>query len=512
MANYKLSCAHFLIFMQKAGIHHIHEITYDLLCSFDQNDVHHSKRGKAHVNARVSAMMKYFFESGDVPYGFTIIFHYLALGKGYYWNLVSPEAHERIALSISSSASVDAQELYNYKEALKCLHIDNEYSRDVVSANNRAVDLLILFLEMNGYRYSPEISMIWFEEVRPQFKKEAGTIRRALCMVADYHRSSDVRLETVYRSKPQAFNCLPAWCREPAHRYVNMKESEGWAKSTLAMIRSSISRFCNYLNGAGIRSFREVNASHIKQFNEKDRHRTPYGKNAYNVRIRKFLIYLGEQGYLENPMLFVALANTSAPRETVIVILTEEEMTQLNSQLDDDESGLSLRKKAMLLLGLKMGLRASDIVNLKIDDINWNNASIRFIQEKTSVEVNLPMPTEVGNALFRYIMEERHCKSYPDIFLSEKAPYRPVHRAICSRALDAALPDRDVEGSGFHVTRKTYATNLLRNGVGANMVAEALGQRGTSSVHRYLSLDTERMRMCPLSLADCGIGGLNNDR
>ena len=140
------------------------------------------------------------------------------------------------------------------------------------------------------------------------------------------------------------------------------------------------------------------------------------------------------------------------------------------------------------------------------------SASIKFIQKKTSVEVNLPMPAEVGNALFRYIMEERGQNSSSKVFLSEKAPKKPVGRAVCSAALRTALPDRKVEGSGFHVTRKTYATRLLKNGVGADMVAEALGQCGTASVHRYLSLDTDRMRMCPLSLSECSVGGWSNER
>lgn len=122
------------------------------------------------------------------------------------------------------------------------------------------------------------------------------------------------------------------------------------------------------------------------------------------------------------------------------------------------------------------------------------------------------MPTEVGNALFRYIMEERGQKSSSKVFLSEKAPKKPVGRAVCSAALRTALPDRKVEGSGFHVTRKTYATRLLKNGVGADMVAEALGQCGASSVHCYLSLDTDRMRMCPLSLSEYSVGGWSHER
>jgi integrase len=266
------------------------------------------------------------------------------------------------------------------------------------------------------------------------------------------------------------------------------------------------------LNSVGIRSFSELTASHIKDFNAQDVHKTPAGKNAYNVRIRKFLFYLGDEGYLNNPMLFVALNRTSAPKETIVVVLSETEMEQLNTELTSEESVLSLRKKAMLLLGLKMGMRSSDIVNLQFDDINWQTASIRFIQSKTSVEVNLPMPTEVGNTLFRYITEERNRKADPNIFLGEKAPHRVVGRAVCRKALKTALPDRNVEGSGFHVTRKTYATNLLRKGVGADKVANALGQQGTASVHRYLSLDVDRMRMCALSLRDCRIGGWHDER
>ena len=111
------------------------------------------------------------------------------------------------------------------------------------------------------------------------------------------------------------------------------------------MIRSSICRFCQYLDGIGIRSFREVDASHIKQFNTNDKHKTPHGKNAYNTRIRKFLIYLGDQGYLDNPMLFLSLTRTSAPKETIVVVLTKEEMDQLNEQLENSDGRLSPPEK-----------------------------------------------------------------------------------------------------------------------------------------------------------------------
>ena len=506
--SHRHSCAKFLAFAQKKGIQQISEVTAALILAFFNDAVYKSVYDKPHVNSHITRMMQYFYERGEVPYGCTIILHYLSHGKrqGCFWNGISDDDHSRIRKCIGSYVTVSTEVLHSYKDNLVQLHRDNSYSKNMISITNRAVDLLILFLEMNGYPYHPDIAIVWFEAMRPYLDGQVYSYYRVLCMIAEYFHNQPISLETVYRITPSRFYQIPEWCFSIANEYVQIKIREGWALSTINMIRSCITRFCLFLDGEGICSFKQINASHIKKFNVKDIHKTPQGKNAYNVRIRKFLIYLGEHGYLSNPMLFASLTHTGAPSEKIVVVLTEEEMAELTDQLNRDDSRLSLRKKAMLLLGLKMGMRASDIADLSIDNVNWKDSSIRFIQKKTSVEINLPMPAEVGNAIFRYIMEERGQKSSPKVFLSEKAPRKPVGSAVCNKALKTALPDREVEGSGFHVTRKTYATELLKNGVGANMVAEGLGQRGTSSVHRYLSLDTERMQMCPLCLSECGVG------
>lgn len=510
--NHKYMCARFLIFIQKRGVKNISDISYELMCCFYDEDIHSGRFSKGMENGSVSAMMEYFYKKAKVSYGFTVILHYLSLGRGCFWNNVDDIVHETITGMQKSENLVSIEELHKYQLISKMIHIKNEYSKVIRSVNNRALDFLILFLDMNGYSYSPEISILWFNSVRHYFSTEADAIHRALCLIAQYHNNSKINLDTVFRIKPSFFTLIPQWCKEAADSFMENKSREGWKRSTLDMYRSSIARFCNYLDWEGLMSFQDISVSEIKDFNLNDLHKTAAGKNAYNVRIRKFLQYLGETGFLSNPMLFAALPHVPAPKETIVVILTEKEMLELNEKLQDKESGLSLRKKAMLLLGLKMGLRSSDIVHLKYKDIDWKNSSIRFIQSKTEVEINLPMPVEVGNAIYRYITEERHTKDRQNIFLSEKTPHKPVGRAVCGRALETALPDRNVEGSGFHVTRKTFATNLLRKGVGANTVSDALGQRGTASVHRYLLLDTDRMRMCPLTLLDCGIGGWHNGK
>jgi len=507
--GYKNSCARFLIYIQNKEISSVSDFSYSRIIKFYEDDTHYGRWGKSQLNGKVSTLLNYFYEQDILTFGFTRIFHYLSLGKGSFWNDIDYAVHKKICQIKDVTETVSSQILVSYRNEIEKSLTENEYCKSMVTANIRAIELLLLFLDMNDYPYNPQISMLWFEGCRLHFGKESFTIPRSLLLVANYHRTGRFELNVFFREIPHAFLLIPEWCKEAAYRYESIKIQEGWEVSTLNMIRSSLCRFFNYLDRIGVKSFQEINASHIKQFNENDVHKTAAGKNAYNARIRKFLIFLGDKGYLTNPMLFIALPCTSAPKETIVVVLSEDEMAQLNTELYSNDSLLSLRKKAMLLLGLKMGMRSSDIVKLEYDDINWETASIRFIQDKTEVEVDLPMPTDVGNALFRYITEERGIKNNSKIFLGEKAPHRPVGRATCNRALKSALPNRNVKGSGFHVTRKTYATNLLRGGVGAATVADALGQRGTSSVHRYLSLDMERMRMCALSLIDNGIGGLD---
>lgn len=508
--NHLHSCAKFLAFAQKKGAHNIKEINISHIIDFySDTSLFSSNYSKSQVNCNVSSMLKYFYDLNEVSYGCTVVLHYLNDGKNQecFLNKLSIDANLKIYEHLSQSNTVSIETLIEYKKIIIKLLRDNDYSKSVISICNRAIDFLILFLEINGYKYSHDIAMIWFEEVVNYVEKQKNSYRRALCMLGEYHNTSSISLETIHRAKPSKFYKLPKWCLEPGLAYVETKKKEGWERSTLDMIRSSIARFCFFLDAEGLCSFKDLTAYHIKKFHACDQHKTPQGKNAYNIRIRKFLMYLGEHGYLSNPMLFVAITRQSAPRDSIVVVLTDDEIEKLNRQLKEENSILSFRKKAMLSLGLKMGLRASDVVNLSIDDINWNCQSIKFIQKKTLVEVNLPMPTEVGNALFRYITEERGQKASSKVFLSENAPKKPIGRGACIKALNKALPERKVKGSGFHVTRKTYATQLLKNGVGANMVSEALGQRGTSSVHRYLSLDVDRMRMCPLSLLECGIKG-----
>lgn len=371
--------------------------------------------------------------------------------------------------------------------------------------------LLFVFLDMHNLGYTPRIAWIWYEEVKPLLRSNWAMSRRVLKLFEQFTQEGDITPQTTYTYKPTRFDQMPDWCRKPLSSFLNLKVRESMAKSTVDMYRSASTLFCIFLVKKGLASFNELTPEDLKEFNLTDTHETLEGKNAYNVRIKAFISYLEEEGIIPSPMLHLALASVFALRERVVNVLSDDEMREIHEYKENSNTPLELRNAAVILLGLKMGLRGSDIVNLQFSNIDWKKSVIHIIQKKTKTEVILPMPAGVGNAIYRYIMKGRPDSGSPCVFIRHQAPYDKLERGSCLKTIREVLPERNVPGSGFRVTRKSFATSLLRQGTKVNTIIDSLGHRSENTVSKYLSLDEDRMRTCPLSLSEANIplrGGL----
>jgi hypothetical protein len=80
------------------------------------------------------------------------------------------------------SPTVCTDRLREYKDYSMQLHHETGYSKSVSSAHKRAIDLLILFLEMNGHRYNPEIAIVWFNSICHYFGKEQVFFASPFCI------------------------------------------------------------------------------------------------------------------------------------------------------------------------------------------------------------------------------------------------------------------------------------------------------------------------------------------
>lgn len=513
--NHRAAAIRFLLGLQEGGAGYVGDATYADMINLLLACEDMTYRAKTDYRGKIRSILAWLYSVGLVGYGFTLLVDAMSLKKGYCWNGVDQDVVG--ALRESQRTGGRTISLGDYLGLVGDLvgeHLANGYSQTAVCSVRHFGALLYLFMDANGLLYDPQVGRTWVESMEASLSYgELSTCRRVVMLLEQSHEgvAHDLRRAFVFRETLR--DRLPEWCGPQVDAFLALKAAEGWGESTLDMFRTCVCRFCISVDGMGVTGFGQLTAEHVKRFNVEDAHDTPEGKNAFNSRIRRFLEWLGLRGELSNPHLFLALPNVAARREELVVTLTAEEQHELEGILGGD--GAPLRDKAMLQMGLHMGVRACDVVGLSAANIDWDTASVRLLQAKTGYEVDLPMPADVGNAIYRYVVFERPESSCDAVFLRRKAPYAPLDAGSAQRSLARALPDRRVPGSGFHSLRKTFATNMLRSGAGPGQVAEALGHRGMDNVRKYLHLDEDRMRLCGMSLEEAGLlpeGGLFDER
>lgn len=507
----RVMCSRFLLYLQEHDIYSVSEISYTLMISFHEGDFHRTQKTKDVYEDCVRYLLRYYAMMGKCNIGYSLILNKLLIHQVIVLSDMSDDHVNEIDFLREESLDFPSTEFWDICQKFQGVIEKYRYADTMRTCCLHTLTLLFLFLDIHNLGYTPRIAWIWYEEVEHLLGTNWAMSRRILKLFEQFTQEGYINPQNIYTYKPTYFDQLPDWCKEPLSSFLELKVRESMAKSTINMYRSASTRFCFFLVKKGLTSFNELTPEHLKEFNQTDTHDTLEGKNAYNVRIKAFLAYLEEQEIIQTFMLYLALPSVFAPRERVVNVLSEDEIHQINEYKENSSTPLELRNVAVILLGLKMGLRGSDIVNLKFSNIDWKRSVIHLIQEKTKTEVSLPMPIKVGNAIYQYLMNGRPDSESSYIFIQHKAPYDKLERGSCFKTIREVLPGRNIPGSGFHVTRKSFATSLLRQGTEVNTIIDSLGHRSDSTVSKYLSLDEERMRTCPLSLSETNIllrGGL----
>ena len=496
----------FLLKMQEKGLNDPSEITFDLLEEFLTEEKANRKTtlkgmGKGDLNGFLS----YLEQKKRCRNGLSL---YLRLRNQFHPIQMSDLGEEQIsrieglrAESLSFPAEEFGEALPGFAD---CLEKHHYATKEPV---RRRLMRFLLFLTMNCLGYHAMIARIWVEQEKAEGVPGWRHDFRILHLFETYVENGDILpKKNISLVVSTYFDRLPEWCKSGIEQFMKSQRRKGYRHSTIRMFYVSLSRFSWFLVGKKVTSFSEITPILLEEFSLTDSHITGEGKNAYNSRIRRFLRFLEDEGvipYGTNS----ALMCTSASREGIINILTEEEQTKALEPADTT-SPLDLRDRAMVAIGLLMGIRASDVLWIRLEDIDWNKQTIRIVQRKTGKEIIQPMPVKVGNAIYLYLKYGRNnaLAESATLFIKDKPPYDSLTVNACRRAVEHIIPARK-EGRRvtFHDLRRTFATNLLRNGCGAWEISELLGHSEIESVSRYVNLDDDKMRLCPISLKEAGL-------
>ena len=220
-----------------------------------------------------------------------------------------------------------------------------------------------------------------------------------------------------------------------------------------------------------------------------------YGHHSIRMvlaAVRMFLRYLAIEGRCRPGLEQALVSPANWSQHSLPRGLTSEQVQCILAACPTTPRGI--RDRAILLLLIRLGLRAGDVAALCFSDLDFEAGTIQ-VSGKGGREVRLPLPQDVGNALLAYVNTGRPRVQSDQVFLRSMAPFKPFAGAQAGHAIThvarSALKRAGVQPPirGAHVFRHTAACQMLRQDVGLEEIAAVLRHRSIETTALYAKVD-----------------------
>ena len=220
--------------------------------------------------------------------------------------------------------------------------------------------------------------------------------------------------------------------------------------------------------------------------------------------LRSFLKYLYAEGFVPGDLSPLVSGPVLYKFEDIPRAFTEEQVKTVLETTKRDKTPVGLRDYAILMLLATYGLRAGEVAQLRLNDIDWRAEKLHVRQTKTGNELFLPLVRAVGDALLNYLRRGRPQTELREIFLHARAPLGPFRGGSSLYGVVAhRLKEAGIHGEGRHgphAFRFARAVSLLRGTVPVKIIGDLLGHRSAESTEVYLRLATDDLRAVSIDL------------
>lgn len=293
-------------------------------------------------------------------------------------------------------------------------------------------------------------------------------------------------------------------------KYFNYLNDLNQANYTIQQKLVNTYLFFDYLEKNKISSFKKVERKNIYNYVElydSYEHCLSYkDRNKLNIKLFLNWTYSNNYSNISGDMTFPKIVWHL--RTNIKTYYTKEEITKLLNIID---RRTKRGKEDYLIISLicYLGLRISDVVNLKISDINFNENTISIIQYKTNERLTLPLIDEIKYAILDYLKNVRPKEADLDfIFITNVKPYKhhielKRHSYIVKSYFIKSGVDINGRKAGFHSLRHSFSTMLLNENVPLYSISTILGHSSTDMTFKYLDIDTSKLKELALEVPIC---------
>jgi len=384
------------------------------------------------------------------------------------------------------------------------------YSVSAVDNYRRCWKQVRNFMALKGIKcYNRGVgTQVLFYKFKDRRKAELSTNEKlffnSIKMLTDFQETGQIKIPSLPRKERIVFK---GPIGEIITDFINKKIEKRLSKCSFHSYHRNLSEFLNYCNQRVINSIKDIDLAIILHFiNELSHRKETHATVMISVitTLRGFMKFVFEQKYLATDYSNKIPRYRSVNQPKLPSTYSKEEIEKLIKSVDRS-SPMGKRNYVIILLAARLGLRGSDICNLKFDNLHWNTSTIKIEQIKTGKELTLPMLPDIGNAIIDYLRYGRIKSEEPFVLLTGKPPCRRfttsnVVTHVVQRAFKKA--EINIKGKRFgpHSLRHSLAFRLLERNTVLPVISEVLGHENTESTKYYLRIDLKSMKQCMLDV------------
>jgi site-specific recombinase XerD len=285
--------------------------------------------------------------------------------------------------------------------------------------------------------------------------------------------------------------------------YVRHRRGYGISATTEDEYRYHLGQFIIYLNAKNIASVVEINKGIIIDYANSMGFASPYTRHRNLSVLKGYLYFLYENNLIETDISKTVPKCKRVRQPKLPSTYTRDEVERLIGAIDRS-SPKGKRDYAMILITARLGLRATDVCDLKFNSLLWEQNLIIVKQNKTGQMLELPLLAEIGEAIIDYLKYGRPKSELPYVFLHVIPPYdrlnrSTLHSIICLYMRLAGIKFEN-RRHGPHALRHSLAGILLERKTPVPVISEVLGHLSTESTRYYLRIDIDTLRQCAIDV------------
>jgi len=214
----------------------------------------------------------------------------------------------------------------------------------------------------------------------------------------------------------------------------------------------------------------------------------PRSVNRKISTLKTYFKFIIREGIIhESPMLKII---SPKAKKRLPLFIDENQMELLLNDINFDEGFVGDRDRLIIDFFYVTGIRLSELINIKITDINFENNLIKVLGKRNKERL-IPLSCNIIKALQSYIQRYKL-----NTFLFTNLNGRKMYTKLVYRVVNKYLGQiTSINKKSPHILRHTFATHMLNNGADINAIKELLGHANLSATQVYTHNTIDKLKL-----------------